>query len=105
MDKPLRVFGAGHKTAQGYIMIKVDGKQRPLHRIIMEEYLGRPLERHENVHHINGIRDDNGLENLELWSVQQPSGQRAIDKIKFAISILEQYKDTPLMKDEELWQT
>lgn len=61
------------------------------HRYIMSEYLGRPLERHENVHHINGDRADNRIENLELWTTQQPSGQRVEDKINWAIKFLKEY--------------
>ena len=61
------------------------------HRKVMQDLLGRPLLPEENVHHINGVRDDNRPGNLELWSTSQPQGQRVEDKIRWAREFLAVY--------------
>ena len=48
-----------------------DGRVRPAHVVLMEEVLGRPLRPDEVVHHINGIKDDNRLENLQLMDKRE----------------------------------
>lgn len=48
-----------HSSADGYVME---------HRLVMESYIGRYLEKDEAVHHINRNKKDNRLENLQLMT-------------------------------------
>ena len=62
------------------------------HILVMEQLLTRYLLPGESVHHLNGVRDDNRPENLELWTRPQPSGIRAADAVAWAEEILRRYR-------------
>jgi hypothetical protein len=100
-DSPIRYApsGSGYINEQGYKVIRK--KHHPNasttkykifeHTLVMSEHLGRPLRKGESVHHKNGIRNDNRIENLELWHKGQPAGQRVTDKLEWAMNFLNEY--------------
>lgn len=89
-----RFKGGRTKLPGGYVgvLIPHDSPFAPMrlangyiaeHRYVMAQHLGRTLLENENVHHVFGPKDDNRLENLELWYVSQPAGQRVTDLMKY----------------------
>jgi len=99
--------GGRRRQKNGYIMLsspKYPGATFPNktleHTVIMARHLGRLLRSDESVHHLNGIKDDNRIENLELWVKSQPTGCRVVDIIAWAKEILWRYEPEVLISEE-----
>lgn len=68
------------------------------HLLVMENMIGRPVAKHETVHHKNGRKRDNTPNNLELWAAPHPAGQRVEDLVDW---VLANYREDVLRKLKE----
>ena len=90
-----RKLGETFVNNGGYIVEKIGlGKKGWVlqHRLFMEKKIGRPLEKHETVHHKNTIRDDNRIENLEIRHLSDhPPGGSLDDMMRYWLEKIRKY--------------
>lgn len=95
-------YGNTRTNADGYVVVRLPDHPNVSatgevlqHRLVMEQHLGRLLFPREEVHHRNGIKNDNRIENLELWSKAHPKGKRVEDLLEYAHKVLDLYGHLP----------
>jgi hypothetical protein len=67
----------GFVMKNGYKAMVVEGRKIYVHRYVVEQSIGRKLEKNEHVHHLNHDKLDNRIENLKILSPQEHSRYHA----------------------------
>ena len=64
-------YKGGTFLQSGYKVIKVDTTYKLEHRLIVEKFIGRKLKKNEIVHHVDGDKKNNSIENLQIMDKKE----------------------------------
>jgi hypothetical protein len=79
--------GGKHLSPKGYVMLSVNGQKFAEHRYVMEQHIGRKLTSDEDVHHRDGNKQNNALENLILINHAEHAAMSMYDRREYAWSL------------------
>ncbi len=84
ISKAKKGKGKGYSLKpSGYVEITMgENKSRSEHVVIMEQKIGRRIYANECVHHINGIRNDNRIDNLQLMTRSEHARLHALERVE-----------------------
>jgi len=86
-DKNSQWKGGKYLTKDGYVCVLIEGKYLLEHRYLVEKLIGRKLNSYEHIHHLNGIKNDNRIENLKLVLNTKHYGEIKCPKCQFEFLI------------------